>query len=258
MPVPEVVTFHGTRYNAISKRVIFSMGAKGGVGKTGFMSILADWFHASTVPVTLLDLDIENKAAGSLKHYFPDAVHKISIHTPAGLDAFIDYLVTDSSDTPPIVLADMGAGSGAIALNWFETMYDEISQLGIAFTAVGIVTPDSSTVDSVLAWASRLQTRVRYLIVENAINLQPDFAYWHNTLEAQRFRDTFHPAIISMEFRLPDLENAARQLGATLGQVAGRKTSYDQLRKTSFVLRAQAYRRRIFAELETVADLLLL
>jgi polysaccharide deacetylase 2 family uncharacterized protein YibQ len=125
-------------------------------------------------------------------------------------------------------------------------------------TPIGIVTPDSSTVDSVLAWASRLQTRVSYLIVENAINLQPDFAYWHNTLEAQRFRDTFEPAISSMEFRLPDLENAARQFGATLGQIADRKTSYDQLRKTSFVLRAQASRRRMFAQLETVADLLLL
>src|SRR5262245_42637150 len=109
MSSPELLTISINHADAISKRVIFSMGAKGGVGKTGFMSILADWFHSSAVPITLLDLDTENKAAGSLKHYFPDAADKISIHTPAGLDAFIDYLVNGSLNTPPIVLADMGA-----------------------------------------------------------------------------------------------------------------------------------------------------
>jgi len=45
------------------KRVILSMGGKGGVGKTSFMTALAEWFDANEVPVKLLDLDVENKAA---------------------------------------------------------------------------------------------------------------------------------------------------------------------------------------------------
>src|SRR5215467_3233635 len=158
----------------ISKRVIFSMGGKGGVGKTGFMSMLTEWFQYMELPFTLLDLDTENKAAGSLKHYHPNLAYKVNIYTPAGLDSFVDYLADDSPNTPPFVLADMGAGSGAVALGWFDTMHHEISQLGIAFTAVGIITPDPSTVDSVLAWASRLRDRVRYLIVENAPTPVPD------------------------------------------------------------------------------------
>jgi len=258
MASTEVLKVDTNNPDPIFKRVIFSMGGKGGVGKTGFMSLLAEWFQDAALPFTLLDLDIENKAAGSLNHYFPDTAHKINIHTPAGLDSFIDYLVTDSSDSPPIVVADMGAGSGAVALDWFDAMYPEISRIGVVFTAIGIITPDPSTIDSVLAWAARLNRRVRYLIVENSPNLVSDFTYWRDTYEAQLFRQMFHPAVISMEFRLPDLENAARQHGVTLRQVAERKTSYDPLRKTSFVLRAQAYRRRMFAQLETVADLLLL
>src|SRR6266700_2412113 len=87
------------------KRVILSMGGKGGVGKTTVMSALAEWFHANEVPVGLLDLDTENKARGSLTHFFGGKVPKVNIHTPAGLDAFVDHL----ADGSPVILADMGA-----------------------------------------------------------------------------------------------------------------------------------------------------
>jgi len=55
---------------ANTKRVVFTMGGKGGVGKTGVMVALAEWFEANQIPVTLLDLDTENKARGSLQHFF--------------------------------------------------------------------------------------------------------------------------------------------------------------------------------------------
>src|SRR6202022_673418 len=95
---------------APSKRVILTMGGKGGVGKTSFMLVLAEWFETHQIPVTLLDLDMENKARGSLKHYFDGRVIKVNIHTAAGLDAFVDHL----AEGAPIVLADMGASSGQV------------------------------------------------------------------------------------------------------------------------------------------------
>ena len=48
----------------MNKRVILSMGGKGGVGKPSVMSGLAEWFRESQIPVKLLDLDTENKARG--------------------------------------------------------------------------------------------------------------------------------------------------------------------------------------------------
>src|ERR1700682_3114914 len=84
------------------KRVIVSMGGKGGVGKTNFMTGLAEWYQDQRIPVTLLDLDTENKARGSLTHFFGGQVPKINVHTPEGLDAFLDYLDTG----PPILLAE--------------------------------------------------------------------------------------------------------------------------------------------------------
>jgi cellulose biosynthesis protein BcsQ len=52
------------------KRVLVSMGGKGGVGKTSIMVGLAEWFDLNQIPVKLLDLDTENKARGSLTHFF--------------------------------------------------------------------------------------------------------------------------------------------------------------------------------------------
>jgi hypothetical protein len=238
----------------LRKRVVFTKGGKGGVGKTGFMVNLAEWFLANEIPCTLLDLDTENKSRGSLKHYFHQKAHKVNIHTEVGLDAFVDRL---SDDAAPIVLADMGAGSGEVALQWFETMYPDLADQGIALTAIGVVTSDPASVESVLSWAGRLQDRVDYVIVENATALQSDFSYWRNSEQSDKFREAFHPAVLSMEYRVSELENGSRQHGVTLSQVARRQTEVTALQKASLVMRAQSYQRRLFAEFEKAKEFFL-
>ncbi len=235
---------------AFTKRVVFTMGGKGGVGKTGVLVALAEWFQANEIPVTLLDLDTENKARGSLKHFFNGTVTKVDVHTPAGPDAFVDHL----DNGTPIILADMGAGAGQVAAGWFDSMYEDVAATGVRFTAVGIVTPDPASVESVLAWASRLQDRVEYIIVENATSALADFTYWRSTKQANQFRQAFAPAILPMEFRLAELENPLRQHGIQLGQVADRKTVVDELKRASLVMRAQSYRRRLFSEFDRARE----
>ena len=151
----------------------------------------------------------------------------------------------------------MGAGSGQVALNWFETMYPDLADQGILFTAIGVVTSDPASVESVLAWAARLQNRVEYVVVENATSPQSDFSYWRDSDQSVRFREVFQPIVLSMEYRLADLENASRQHGVTLAQIAQRKTNAPELQKASFVIRAQSYRRRLFQEIEKAKELFL-
>ena len=235
------------------KRVVLSMGGKGGVGKTGVMVALAEWFETNQIPVQLLDLDTENKARGSFTHFFGGRVPKVNIHTAAGLDAFIDHL----ADGAKVILADMGAGSGQVTYDWFDRMYPDVVGAGVVFTTIGVVTSDPASVESVLAWAARLQTRVAYLIVENSITERAEFTYWNESQEAKRFRSAFHPAVIQIDYRLPELENATRNHGVTLGEVAARKTTVPELQRASLVMRAQSYHRRIMSEFEKVKDLLL-
>jgi MinD-like ATPase involved in chromosome partitioning or flagellar assembly len=229
------------------------MGGKGGVGKTNVMTGLAEWFEENQIPVTLLDLDTENKAKGSLTHFFGGRVPKINIHTPAGLDAFVDIL----ADEAPAILADMGAGAGQITHDWFDKMHPDAAGAGIVFTAIGVVTSDPASVDSVLNWAAALQNRVDYIVVENSLTEHADFTYWRTSDEAEEFRKRFQPAVLRMDCRLADLENAARNYGVTLGRVAGRTATQPELQKASLVMRAQSYRRRMFAEFDRVKELLL-
>jgi MinD-like ATPase involved in chromosome partitioning or flagellar assembly len=234
-------------------RVIFTQGGKGGVGKTAFTTLLVEWFHAKQLDHTLLDLDTENKSRGSLAHFFREA-RKVNIHTPEGLDSFLDVLESGA----PLVVADMGAGSGAVAQKWFDSMYDSAREIGIVFTAVGVITPDPASVESVLSWAASLQDRVQYLIVRNALTDPADFTYWDESKQARQFREAFQPHEITMEYRLPKVENPTRQHGITLARVADRQADRPELEPLTVVMRAQAYRRNLFAEIERVKDLLLL
>jgi MinD-like ATPase involved in chromosome partitioning or flagellar assembly len=236
-----------------NKRVVFTMGGKGGVGKTGLMVALAEWFEANEIPFTLLDLDTENKARGSLMHFFNGSVAKVNIHTPAGLDAFVDHLESGAA----IILADMGAGSGQVASDWFDAMYEDVAATGAHFTAVGVVTPDPASVESVLAWGNRLQERAQYLIVQNATSPQADFSYWDSAEQAIRFREALSPTVIRMEFRLAELENPARQHGIRLGQVATRQNAINELKRASIVMRAESYRRRLFSEFDRAKEIFL-
>ena len=250
---PVTVSKPPSKTAAPQKRVILTMGGKGGVGKTNFILSLAEWLKEQKVSYKLLDLDTENKARGSLKHYFGGAAKKVNIHTPAGLDEFIDAL----DDGPKIILADMGAGSGQVAHDWFDTMYEGARELGIAFTAIGVVTSDPASVESVLSWAAALQDRVKYVIVENETGQHSDFSYWRNTEQGEQFRRVFQPVTLVMRYRLPDLENPARQHGVTLSDVASRSAEFPELKKSSLVARAQAYERQLFQELDKAKELFL-
>jgi MinD-like ATPase involved in chromosome partitioning or flagellar assembly len=235
------------------KKVIFTMGGKGGTGKTTLLTALAEWYSTNGIDCRQLDLDTENKVKGSFSHFFPETAKKIDIQTPAGLDAFIDC----ADQEAPVILADLGSGSGKVTAQWFNAMYENVAEI-LNFTAVGLVTSDPASVESVLSWAAQLQDRVSYVIVLNKHeNDSANFAYWENTAEAQKFRQVFHPRSIIMDSRLPNLQHALRNHGITLGRAARRECTIPELAKSSLVIRAQAYRRQLFNQFDSIKESLL-
>ena len=136
-------------------------------------------------------------------------------------------------------------------------MYESVKE-SLSFTALSVLTSDPASVESLLSWAAQLQDRVSYVVVLNQQEEnQVGFSYWENTTEAKAFRALFQPAIIRMDSRLPDLQHAMRNHGFTLGQVIQRKTKATELEKSSLVVRAQAYRRQLFAEFDRIMEALL-
>ena len=222
------------------------------MGKTAFSTMLVEWYGANGTPHALIDMDTENKSRGSLVHFFPRA-RKSNVQQARGLDEFVNVL----EEGTPIVIADMGAGAGEVAHRWFDSMHEQAKENGVVFTAIGLVTPDPASVASILAWADFLQHRVDYLIVKNSLSHPSDFGYWETDAQAEEFRRVFEPAVISMEYRLPEIEHEARNHGVTMQAVASRQTNVPALNRTASVWRAQAYRRNLFAEFDRVKDLLL-
>ena len=234
-------------------RIVYTQGGKGGVGKSALITMLVEWYRKQNAPIGLIDMDSENKSRGSLAHFFPEA-RKTNIQRARGLD---DFLVAIEEGTP-IVVADMGAGAGEVAHRWFDSMYSSAKEYGIAFTAIGLVTPDPASVSSVLTWANFLHDRVDYLIVKNCITDPADFSCWDNDSEAEAFRRLARPHVMTMEYRLPEIEHEAREHGVTLEAVAERKTDVPALKRLPAIMRSQQLRRNLFAEFDRVKDLLLL
>ncbi len=60
-----------------------------------------------------------------------------------------------------------------------------------------------------------------------------------------------------MEARLPDLQHALRNHGVTLTSVIKRDVAIPVLKKSSLVVRAQAYRKQLFTEFDRIKEVLL-
>jgi hypothetical protein len=237
----------------MAKRIVFTQGGKGGVGKTTVALSLYDYYQSKTTSVTLVDFDSENRAKSGLNFWHKKA-EKIDIHSRAGLDRLIDLALENSAD---IILADMGAGSGTVTYRWFDEVYPELSTFGVKITSIGVVTADPGSVESVLTWSLQLQTDVDYLIVLNELDQQGEtFRYWNESEQVKSFTISCSPIVITMASRRADLEQAARNHGVSLAQIAERKTKAPELTSASIVLRAQSYRRRMNVEFETASKIL--
>jgi GTPase SAR1 family protein len=236
------------------KRIVFTQGGKGGVGKTTLALSLYDYYRTKEVAVQLVDFDAENHAKSGLNFWHPIA-EKIDVQTRNGLDRLIDLSLDESGE---VILADMGAGSGNVTHRWFVDIYPELEAAGIEFTSIGLVTADPGSVESILAWSIHLKEAVSYLVVLNELDREGEaFPYWFDSKEVQHFVRAHSPIVIKMHSRRPDLEQCARNHGVSLAQIADRKTKAPELTSASIVMRAQSYRRRMDAEFEKAADILL-
>jgi hypothetical protein len=246
---------NGTRNTQVSRRLVFSCGGKGGVGKSTFMSGLAEFYRDREINVELLDLDNENETKGSLKSWFPDAT-KIDIRKANVYDVLLRKAFQSKCD---VVLADMGAAQGQRVWEWFDTIYASAVEAGLTvrFTAVCMVTNDPASVESVLQWARHLKNTVEYLIVRNQMSSDDSLRAW-NSDRVDEFRQLYQPAEIDLGPRDVEFQQLTRDHGLTLTALAAGIDSEDeQLADPVLRVRAIGYRRALFDQLNEVTEVLL-
>jgi hypothetical protein len=233
----------------MNKLVVFTMGGKGGVGKTAVMTSLAEYYQFNNIPIGMIDCDIENDKAGCLNHFFPEA-RKINIREPDGLDVFIDIAADDNTQ---VLVADLGAGAGVDLINWFKEMYPICLENGIKFLAIGSVTANPGSLDTVFTWTESLQKNVKYLIVRNLF--QGETLLWDNSETSETLKNLFVPEVITFQSRLPKWQTELENNGLTLTKAMD--SPLPMFSKISAKCRLHMWRRQIFTEFDRVRELLI-
>jgi len=237
-----------------NRRIVFTMGGKGGAGKTTVLAAIVSYLQAQNVPFDLFDADTENEKRGHLKLYFPEA-KKVNIGTERGLDLFVDCLFEGNK---ALAIADLGAGAGADTFPWFDKMHPLLAREGVLFTAVGVFVRDPGSVETIFSWAGKLRDRVSYLIVRNERDSQ-DFPYFDETPEGAKFKELAHPTIIRFERRESDIQHELNARGLTLEQAVAASNGNvgTELSRVSTLMRMKGIKTRFEVELEKAHDLLL-
>ena len=229
------------------------MGGKGGTGKTEIILSLIAWCHDRQIRPLLLDFDRENTDKSGLQNFYPDAL-KLDVHQEGALDAFFDAC---DQEGVQLIIADLPAGAGLETYRFFNDAFEDASETGIGFTAIGVVNNDAGTVQSVLKWGRELQDRVEYLVVFNEMSERDcKFEYWHDEPASKRFEEILNPRFMDMQSRIPEFQAELRNYSATLQQVIDGKSDVPFFRLTKNVMRAKRYQRGLFAGFDQNAYIL--
>lgn len=232
----------------MNKRVIFTLGGKGGIGKTFAMVLLAEYFTYHSIPHVILDCDIENKLKGSISSFFADT-KKIDPRKPDGLDVFIDAALDGTS---PIVLADLAANTGVDVKRWFGQMYNASHRKGISFLAVASVTANPGSLETLFSWANFLEDKVDYLICRNLS--QGEIPLWDNGEKSKEFKGIFQPKEITFEARIPEWQTELENHGLTLTKAM--ESDHSMFRLASAQIRLESLRDQAFAEFDSIREIL--
>ena len=120
-----------------TKRLVIVHGDKGGVGKSTFARLLADYYTQHAPDWRGYDTDPTN---GHLLRFYSDNTKPINIHDPASLDQLLNALETDGVAH---WLVDLGAQSGDRLVQWMaETDFLSVcGEMNIAVTIAFVISP---------------------------------------------------------------------------------------------------------------------
>jgi MinD-like ATPase involved in chromosome partitioning or flagellar assembly len=139
------------------------MGGKGGVGKTLSLVTLIEALKIQDKAFALVDSDRENENAGGISHFFPDAT-AADLRDKATIDALLE-----AAAEIPLTLVDLPANASGDFMGWFQeaTEPEVLNELNIEIYAIGVVTPEVASWQSVAKWADALKKNCKYVIVLN-------------------------------------------------------------------------------------------
>ena len=153
------------------KRVFFTHGDKGGVGKTEVAKRMAAVMLQAGLPVTLIDGDNKNPGLHAAFHDGELDVHCINVMTPAGRDGLFDVIVQSPGD----VLIDLPARGSDVTARLHQDGASEdgfslellLADIGAELNIVFVIDQTRSPVVALRDEMKALPEATKWIVVRN-------------------------------------------------------------------------------------------
>jgi hypothetical protein len=226
------------------KRLDLILNGKGGVGKSFFAINFVQYLKDKGIKHVAIDSDNENS---TLKRFHPDASF-IDLADRRGLDGVFNLLEKSN-----LVVMDCRAASTDLFTGFFEAidLSTILSGMNAALTLVMPVNHEADSVDQVQRLADELGSKCNYVIVRNAAH-SDSFELYEGSEVRGQIADKLGGKEITMT-QLPDwLVIALNQRNLTI-TAAAKHQDFSLLDRQ----RLQTWQRKLYAEIESAAGLLL-
>jgi hypothetical protein len=226
------------------KRLNLILNGKGGVGKSFFAVNFVQFLKDKSIAHVAIDSDNENS---TLKRFHPDA-RFLDLDKRRELDGIFDPL-----EKANLVVMDCRAASTDLFIDYFAEidLSAVLSAIGASLTLIMPVNHDSDSVDQVQRLAEQFGKKCNYVVIRNAAH-SDSFALFESSEVRAQLKDKLGGREIAMT-RLQDwLVEALNAENLTI-TAATKHPGFSLLDRQ----RLQSWQRKLYAEIESVAGLLL-
>jgi cellulose biosynthesis protein BcsQ len=228
----------------MTKRLDLILNGKGGVGKSFFAVNFVQYLKDKNVQFIACDCDNENS---TLKRFHGE-VEFLELAHPRGLDPMIRCL-----EKTDLVVVDCRAASTEVFFNYFDeiNLPAALQALSVALTLVMPVNHEADSIDQLQRMVGRLKNVCSYLVLRNKVH-NDSFALFDQSLIRKRLLKELGAKEITMTRLQPWLVEELSQKGRTITTALADAQLHFLDRQ-----RLQTWQRKLYAEIETVAELLL-
>ena len=226
------------------KRLDLILNGKGGVGKSFFAVNFIQFLKDKGIAHVAIDSDNENS---TLKRFHPDT-RFLDLEKRRELDGIFGALEKAS-----LVVMDCRAASTDLFIDYFDEidLPAVLSALDTALTLVMPVNHESDSVDQVQRLADQFGKKCNYVVIRNAAH-SDSFALFESSEVRAQLTNKFGGREIAM-CRLQDWLVAALNAENLTISGATKHPAFSLLDRQ----RLQTWQRKLYAEIESVAELLL-
>ena len=228
----------------MTKRLDLILNGKGGVGKSFFAVNFVQYLKDKDVQYIACDCDNENS---TLKRFHDDVIF-LDLAQPRALDTMFRSL-----EKTNLVVVDCRAASTEVFFDYFDEidLRATLQTLSVALTLVIPVNQEADSIDQLQRIAAKLKNVCSYVLLRNQVH-SDSFTLYENTVIRKRLLKELGAKEITMSklqsWLVEELSHS--NLTITPAVADGHLHLLDRQR-------LQTWQRKLYAEIESTAELLL-